>query len=82
MSMLTVRDVPSRGDTTLKRILDAEGRNQRWLAHATGISDSTMHRIVHGRRLPDVVEAFAIARTLGRDVAELWQLGGGAADAI
>lgn len=52
--------------TPLKRILDEEGRKQRWLARRTGIDESRMSNIVHGR-IPSDDEARAIAEALGRD---------------
>lgn len=62
---------PAVAETRLAQILTDEGRSQRWLARATGITPPTLGRIVHGKRLPDIKEAHDIARALGRDIADL-----------
>lgn len=68
--MSSTTEAPVTG-TALAEILKTEGRTQRWLARAVGISPPMMGRIVHGRRVPDVKQAHDIARALGRDVADL-----------
>lgn len=59
-------------ETALRRILKAEGRTQTWLSEATGIPYDPILRIVSGKRLPNVLEARAIASALGRDIDELF----------
>lgn len=58
--------------TPLKRLLEDEGRKQTWLSERTGIEVSRLSRIVNGLH-PRDDEAQAIATTLRRDVAELFE---------
>lgn len=50
---------------------EAAGLSQRALAAATGISQSTLSRIVSGGRVPTMPEVVAIAQATGHTVAQL-----------
>lgn len=58
--------------TPLKRILQAEGRRQSWLARQVGKDQSEVSRIVNRGLIPDSGTKKAIAEALDREVAELW----------
>lgn len=57
--------------TPLKKLMDAEGRKQSWLAAEAGVDAATMSRIVNGF-IPDDDKRAAIATALGRTTDELW----------
>lgn len=57
--------------TTLKRVLDEQGRRQNWLAEQVGVHESHISRIVNGLHCNDATQR-KIACALGRDVHELW----------
>lgn len=58
--------------TPIKRILEEEGRSQRWLAERAGIHESWMSLIVNRGWKPSEDDAQKIADVLGRDINELW----------
>jgi transcriptional regulator with XRE-family HTH domain len=58
--------------TPLKRILQAEGRKQSWLAAEVGVDQPTLSRIVSWGTHPDASIREAIATALGRTVAEVF----------
>lgn len=58
--------------THLKAILEKEGRRQRWLAEATGLSEFRVGRIAGGHSRARVEEAIVIARALGRPVEDVF----------
>jgi ribosome-binding protein aMBF1 (putative translation factor) len=62
----------SRNPTVLKRIMDAEGRRQSWLAAKVGQNQSEISKIVKRGLVPDLEVQVAIADALGRKVEELW----------
>lgn len=55
----------------IARAVEAAGLSQRALEAATGISQSTLSRIVSGTRTAKMPEIAAIARAVGATVAEL-----------
>jgi transcriptional regulator with XRE-family HTH domain len=60
-----------RNTTTLKWILEDEGRKQSWLASRTGISTSRICHIANGLH-PTKDEACAIADALRKPVSEVF----------
>jgi lambda repressor-like predicted transcriptional regulator len=56
----------------LKRILQAEGRRQTWLAAQVGIDPADLNRIVNRGLIPNEKTRLAIAAALVRDPSELW----------
>lgn len=55
----------------IDRARDAAGLSQRALADATGISQSTLSRIISGERAAKMPEVLAIAWATGHTVAQL-----------
>lgn len=56
----------------LKRVLQAEGRLQTWLAAEVGIDPADLNRIVNRGLIPNEKTRLAIAKTLCRDPWEFW----------
>lgn len=61
--------------TLIERAHVAAGLSQRALADATGISQSTLSRIISGDRAPKMPEVVAIAWATGHTVAQLTGVG-------
>lgn len=59
----------------IERARIAAGLSQRALAEATGISQSTLSRIISGDRAPKMPEVVAIAWATGYTVAQLTEVG-------
>lgn len=55
----------------IERAREAAGLSQRALADATGISQSTLSRIISGHRVAKMPEIMEIARATGHTVAQL-----------
>ncbi|GIH09458.1 hypothetical protein Rhe02_75250 [Rhizocola hellebori] len=55
----------------IERARLAAGLSQRALADATGISQSTLSRIISGDRVAKIPEIVAIARATGHTIAQL-----------
>lgn len=62
----------ARIETPLKRVMDAEGRSQTWLAKAIGVHRQQVWMWIHGIHVPEQASREAIARALGRNPDELW----------
>jgi transcriptional regulator with XRE-family HTH domain len=62
----------------IERARMAAGLSQRALADATGISQSTLSRIISGDRIAKIPEVVAIAWATGHTVAQLTGAGTGA----
>lgn len=62
--------VPDTGEL-IERARVAAGLSQRALADATGISQSTLSRIIAGRRVAKMPEIMEIAQATGYTVAQL-----------
>lgn len=61
----------TRVGTLIERARAAAGLSQRALADATGISQSTLSRIISGARVAKLPEVVAIAWATGHTVAQL-----------
>lgn len=69
--MTAVADIGAR----IERARAAAGLSQRALADATGISQSTLSRIISGDRVAKMPELVAIAWETGHTVAQLTGIG-------
>lgn len=59
----------------IERAREAAGLSQRALADATGISQSTLSRIISGDRVAKIPEIVTIAQATGHTVAQLTGVG-------
>ena len=58
--------------TNLKRIIDENGVQQRWLAEQIGVTEVSMSRYVSGERIPKAPIAIRMADALGVNVKDLY----------
>lgn len=58
--------------TGLKAIMEGEGRRQSWLSAKIGKDASEVSRYVNRGLIPDEPTQRAIAKALGRELAEVW----------
>ena len=59
-------------ENELRRILEARGTSQAWLARKTGLGVGTVNEIVQQKRAPTLENARKIAKALGVRVEEIW----------
>lgn len=63
------------GKSNRLRIIIAERRiHQKELAKQVGIRESTLSEIVNEKREPTLTTAMKIARALGMEVGQIWEL--------
>ncbi len=58
--------------TPLKRLLFEKQIQLRKLAQLTGMTETSLSLIVNGKRLPNLVNAFRIAKALEVSLEDLW----------
>ncbi|MCY0892344.1 MAG: helix-turn-helix transcriptional regulator [Acidibacillus sp.] len=58
--------------TPLKRLLFERQIQLRKLAQLTGMTETSLSLIVNGKRLPNLVNAFRIAKALDVSLEDLW----------
>jgi len=67
----------SRYTTSLKRVMQEQGRKQKWLAEQLDINRDVLNRIVNGATLPNLRTAQKIAQILNVEINTLWPYGDG-----
>ncbi|WDL99314.1 helix-turn-helix transcriptional regulator [Alicyclobacillus sp. ALC3] len=56
----------------LREALNEYGTKQSWLVAKTGIHPAVLSRVVTGKSLPSLLNAYKIARALGKRVEDIW----------
>jgi putative transcriptional regulator len=56
----------------LREIMKEEGRTQKWLSERVEVSMTTMSSIVNEKSIPALPLAFKIAKTLNRQIEDIW----------
>lgn len=59
-------------ESRLKYILKEQGRTQTWLTEKVGVNKSTISDVVNGKRIPTLLVALRIAKTLDVKVEDIW----------
>jgi putative transcriptional regulator len=56
----------------LKEIMKEQGRTQNWLSENVGVNKATISLIINEKSIPTLPVALRIAKTLGKNVEEIW----------
>ncbi|MCR9040975.1 helix-turn-helix transcriptional regulator [Bacillus sp. L381] len=58
--------------TNLRKILEEDGRSQKFLASKVGISETSFSALKNGKSLPTLPVAYKLAKLLNRSIEDIW----------
>ncbi|MDJ1631067.1 helix-turn-helix transcriptional regulator [Bacillus velezensis] len=58
--------------SNLRKILEEDGRSQKFLASKIGISETSFSALKNGKSLPTLPVAYKLAKLLNRSIEDIW----------